>query len=257
MSEKEFLKHQLHQQGYVLIPGLLNSIKMKSLNAQVKQLLEAEGHRAGAEFKQEPGARRLANLVNKGEEFWDLVQHPVVLEFVQSVLGDEFKLSSLNARVAEPENDYVQPLHCDMAAVPDKRGFWVCNCIWMLDDFTRENGSLRVVPGSHQSGTLPDAWATDLVDPHPEEIIVTGKAGSVIVLNAHTWHGGLANKSKAPRTAIHSFFCRRDKPQQQNQKNLLDDRVQARMPPEMREILALDDFDGTDDDSRVRSGFLR
>ena len=71
------------------------------------------------------------------------------------VLGPKFKLSSLNARSAEPLGDGGQPLHVDSGAVPDDSGYWVCNSVWMLDDFTPENGATRVVPGSHRSGRAP------------------------------------------------------------------------------------------------------
>ena len=53
---------------------------------------------------------------------------------------------------------------------------------------------------------------------HPREVLVTGP----IVVNAHLWHAGTANLTDKPRTALHGFYCRRDKPQQQYQKNLID-----------------------------------
>ena len=40
---------------------------------------------------------------------------------------------------------------------------------------------------------------------------------------------------------MHGFYCRRDKPQQQYQKQLLDAEVQAALSPELRDLLALDD----------------
>jgi hypothetical protein len=40
---------------------------------------------------------------------------------------------------------------------------------------------------------------------------------------------------------MHAFYCRRDKPQQQYQKGLLDADVQAGLSPELRALLALDD----------------
>ena len=48
-----------------------------------------------------------------------------------------------------------------------------------------------------------------------------------MVMNAHLWHGGTANRTAAPRLAMHAFYCRRDKPQQQYQKQLLRPEVQA------------------------------
>ena len=55
-------------------------------------------------------------------------------------------------RVAEPNEGGLQPLHIDMGLLPDAQGFGTCNTVWLLDDFTPENGALRVVPGSHKWG---------------------------------------------------------------------------------------------------------
>lgn len=129
----------------------------------------------------------------------------------------------------------------------------------MLDDFTRENGATRMVPGSHRWGTRPQEVLQDPLAPHPQEVLLTGKAGSIAVMNAHMWHGGTANRTTAPRLAMHAFYCRRDKPQQQYQKQLLRPEVQARLTGEVRDILALDDplNDALSSSVTVRSGFLK
>lgn len=248
---------QLDELGYVLLPGLMTADLLSRLRESVSRRFALEGDAAGREFKTEPGARRLANLVNKGEVFREIVVHPTVLPLVEHVLGS-VKLSSLNARSAEPYGDAAQPLHCDMGALPDERGPWVCNTVWMLDDFTADNGALRVVPGSHRLGRLPQEALADVFADHPQQKLVTGDAGSVIVMNAHLWHGGMANRTARPRTAVHAFYCRRDKPQQQHQKGLLDPEVQASLTRELRELLALDDplNDELAGQDFVRSGFL-
>jgi ectoine hydroxylase-related dioxygenase (phytanoyl-CoA dioxygenase family) len=182
-----------------------------------------------------------------------------VLAGVRHVLGDAFKLSSLNARSADPHSEDGQPLHVDMAAVPDERGYWVCNTVWMLDDFTPENGATRLVPGSHRWGRRPQDALADPMAPHPDEILLSGPAGSIAVMNAHLWHGGTANRTARPRLAMHAFYCRRDKPQQQYQKRLLRPEVQAALSPQQREVLALDDplNDEVSAGAVVRSGFMK
>ena len=97
------------------------------------------------------------------------------------------------------------------------------------------------MPGTHRSGRLPAEALEDPRAPHADETLVTGRAGDVVVMNAHLWHAGTANRSPRRRLALHSFYCRSDKPQQQYQKRLLRPETQARLTPEARALLALDD----------------
>lgn len=248
---------QLSDLGIVILAGLMSPAFCGRLRSRIARLHELEGERAGAEFKQEPGCLRLANLVAKGEEFADVIGCPKVLECVRKVLGPAIKLSSLNARTALP-GCLSQPLHADMAAVADAQGYWVCNTVWMLDDFTPDNGAIRYVPRSHCWGQLPQDSLNDPSAPHGDEVLITGPAGTIVVMNAHLWHGGTANRTPASRTAIHAFYCRSDKPQQQHQKTLLPADVQRGLSPELRALLALDDplNDELAHSTIPRSGFL-
>jgi len=251
----ETSRRQLDEQGYLMLPDLMSPSLLQTLRTRVEELFAMEGATAGAEFKMEPGARRLANLVNKGRIFEEIILTPEVLESMAHVLGPKFKLSSLNARSAEPL-DGGQPLHVDSGAIPDESGFWVCNSVWMLDDFTLENGPTRMIPGSHRWKTIPEP---NQYQPHPQEELVTGRAGTVVIMNAHMWHGGTINRTTAPRRALHVYYTRWDKPQQQYQKRLLDPAVQARLTPEARRILALDDplNDDLSATGSGASGFLK
>jgi ectoine hydroxylase-related dioxygenase (phytanoyl-CoA dioxygenase family) len=255
----ELQRTHLDEHGYVVLEDCMGSELLDSLRRRIHEIFEEEGDRAGHEFRTEEHARRLANLVDKGDVFRRAIMLPAVLEHVRHVLGPDIKLSSLNARSADPEADAGQPLHVDMAAVPDEKGYWVCNTVWMLDDFTRENGPTRMVPGSHKSGKRPQDVLADVMAPHPQEVLLTGKAGSIAIMNAHLWHAGTANRTSAPRLAMHAFYCRRDKPQQQYQKQLLRPDVQAALSPDLRELLALDDplNDELSATVTVKSGFMK
>src|SRR5438552_3771984 len=126
----------LNEEGYVRLPGLMPPALLAALRDRIDAIFTEEGDQAGGEFKQEPGARRLANLVNKGEVFEQVILNRQVLECVQRVLGPRFKLSSLNARSTNPHSEADQPLHADSGATADELGYSVCNSIWLLDDFT-------------------------------------------------------------------------------------------------------------------------
>jgi ectoine hydroxylase-related dioxygenase (phytanoyl-CoA dioxygenase family) len=94
-----------------------------------------------------------------------------------------------------------QGLHADAPPRATVEPFFVLTAIWMLDDFTVENGATRIVPGSHR---IVSPVAKSFAQPaarHPSETIVTGTAGSVLILNGHTWHSGRKNASAGPRRA--------------------------------------------------------
>jgi ectoine hydroxylase-related dioxygenase (phytanoyl-CoA dioxygenase family) len=236
LSDSE--KLQLDECGYLVLPGLMSRELLCEVRERVEELFVQEGIRAGSEFKQEPHARRLANLVDKGEVFEQVILTPKVLDCMDHVLGGQWKLSSLNVRVADPHGNCAQPWHADSGAVADERGYWVCNSVWLLDDFTLENGATRMLPGSHRWRRLPPP---DSYESLPGEQLILGEAGTVVVMNAHMWHGATANRTAEPRRAMHVYYTRADKPQQQYQKRLLSDGVQRRLTPAARAVLALDD----------------
>jgi ectoine hydroxylase-related dioxygenase (phytanoyl-CoA dioxygenase family) len=231
-------KQQLDECGYLVLPHLMGPELLSEVRDRIDELFAQEGKGAGSEFKQEPHARRLANLVDKGEVFERVILTPRVLECMEHVLGPDWKLSSLNVRVADPHGDCAQPWHADSGAIVDERGYWVCNSVWMLDDFTPENGATRMLPGSHKWHKLPPPESYDSL---PGEELVLGRAGTVVIMNAHMWHGATANRTAAPRRGMHVYYTRADKPQQQYQKLLLSERTQSRLSPPARRVLALDD----------------
>ena len=128
---------------------------------------------------------------------------PRILECIEHVIGPGYKLSSLNARSTNPHNGEAQPWHADAGAIVDERGYWVCNSVWMLDDFTAENGATRMVPRSHTWRRLPEPGNAGSL---PGEALVTGKAGTVVIMNAHMWHGGTANRTDRCRRALHGVL---------------------------------------------------
>jgi ectoine hydroxylase-related dioxygenase (phytanoyl-CoA dioxygenase family) len=252
-------RDQLDRNGYLILENYMGDQLLSELRQRIGELFLSEGDRAGSEFKQEEQTLRLANLVDKGEVFQRAIAMPEILERVGHVLGAQFKLSSLNARSANPYSTWVQPLHADMGALPDDQGYWVCNTVWMLDEFTYENGAIRMIPGSHRWRRLPQNALADAQAQHPEERLIKGKPGTVVVMNAHMWHGGTANRTAKPRCAMHAFYARWDKPQQQYQKQLLRPEIQERLTPQLRKLLALDDPLNDELSSYVErtSGFLK
>ena len=231
----EEIQH-LDQRGYLPLPAVMTPQQLGAIRERVQALMAEEGEEAGSEFSTEKGAVRLANLVDKDPLFEICFSHPRVLAAMNHVLKGDFKLSSLNGRASVP-GDGVQAFHADWSSGVDPRDFQVCNSIWLLVDFTEENGATRVVPGSHRWGKLPREVMDNPWEKHPQEMLLTGAAGTVVIFNSHLWHAGTTNHTDTPRYALHSYFTRRHNAQQMDQKAFLSEATLARLSPAQRFIL--------------------
>jgi ectoine hydroxylase-related dioxygenase (phytanoyl-CoA dioxygenase family) len=132
---------------------------------------------------------------------WGLLrEHPAIVAAAEHVLGRPFCAEELHGRNPLPGYGQ-QGLHSDWMPRASVEPYFVVTAIWMLDDFTIENGATRVVPGSHRflkpiSKSLGQPGAR-----HESETVVTGEAGSVLVFNGHLWHSGRRNESRSERRA--------------------------------------------------------
>jgi ectoine hydroxylase-related dioxygenase (phytanoyl-CoA dioxygenase family) len=230
--------------GYLNLGQLLTLKQVKKVNDRLAELMQSEGDNAGAEladskyirYPKEEGADRLADLVNKGQVFDVFYTHPRVLAGIEAVLGEAYKLSSLNYRAAKPHKGH-QKLHVDWKNAAVEGTYKVCNSIWLLDDFTPINGSTRIVPQTHKLSILPNEAMADTNDKHPDEIRIIAPAGSVFIFNSHVWHGGTTNQTDRDRRSIHSYFCTREQPQQIDQKRYITQETLERIGIKGQHIL--------------------
>ena len=132
-----------------------------------------------------------------------------------------------------------QELHADWGEDYDGR-FHVCNSVWLLDDFGRENGCTRLVPGTHK-GLNPGNTQVDRTATHPDEEYVIAPAGTVAVFNSQIWHGGTLNRSAdRQRRAMHCYFTAREYGQQLDQAEYIRLSTWKRISPSARYILDVD-----------------
>jgi hypothetical protein len=147
-------------------------------------------------------ARHISSVYADDDELMALIDHPDVLGFIESALGSEIILGSCNARVVRP-GDPLQPFHSDIPSQLRRSGAPVMvNAVWMIDEFTAENGATRFVPGSHLAASASPPSDVRV----PYEISALGPAGSVLIFNGQCWHGGGANESDRIRRAIFAHY---------------------------------------------------
>jgi len=197
----------------------------------------------GSAFLYDGGNQRVFGLLNKGEIFEEIAQNPVVCEIMEAVLGYNFLLSSIHANIAAPGGSPMN-LHPDQtfARMPWPPYPLVANSMWMLDDFTPENGATRVVPGTHVLGRPPD-YASGEGDIETEP--VCAPAGTVMIFEGRLWHQTGANiTADERRHGILTYYCRGYIRQQENPFLAVRPEVHDRATPLMRRLLGWEIYQG-------------
>lgn len=181
-------------------------------------------------------SQRVWNLLNKGVEFEGLVENPSVLHLVHNILDEDCVLSDCSATSIGSQTGggawHVDvPLGQIQEPLPDFP--LTTQNVFMLDDFTTENGATRVVPGSHLTRKKPK-WSKDKIE---GEVILSAPAGSVAMWLSNTWHRSGPNFTDSPRRAILCYYCRSwVKPFNDFRASLVPDIV-AGISPRLRYLL--------------------
>jgi ectoine hydroxylase-related dioxygenase (phytanoyl-CoA dioxygenase family) len=237
-------KSQLDEQGFLLLEKVITADEADELR-RLSMALAEQDRAAGRNYTYlGEGAQRVWNLVNKGEAFERVIQHPRVLAAMEYLLGSDCTLSSFTVNIIKP-GARDGGLHIDypLAAMPKPRpGFpLVANSVWFLDDFTLENGATSCVPGSHRRlEALPEPGAQ-----YDDETQMTGPKGSVMIINGAVWHGSSTNRTHRERVALLGFFCRAFMKPQQDHLKIVSQAVIDRATPTLRRLLGLNSLSNT------------
>jgi ectoine hydroxylase-related dioxygenase (phytanoyl-CoA dioxygenase family) len=190
-------KERLDVLGYVVLEDVLSD-RLDDLRRLFDQRVAEQ--RPGAADPKETGTRHIKDL-QRTEAFWRVCLHPRVLAAVFHVLHRRFVCSPPHGR--EPLQGFGQQgLHMDWTTGRIDGVSYVATAICLLDDFTAENGATRVVPGSHTYAKPPAKAIADPAYVHPQQVVVTAQAGSVLFFNGHLLHSGARNRSQLRRRTL-------------------------------------------------------
>ena len=187
---------QIEVEGYLLLPDLLNADHLARLKAETDELettpVDYSVHQRGR-----------SNLQFVGGVLTDLVAHPPTIAFLRELLGEEIILSHYGYARSEPGHPGIS-LHTDgqpfgsqifgyEGSVPV-----MVRVLYYLDDLTPDISPFRVVPHSHLA-MHADGNPYQRFESHPEEVMVTARAGAAILINHRVFHGNYPNTGDRPR----------------------------------------------------------
>jgi ectoine hydroxylase-related dioxygenase (phytanoyl-CoA dioxygenase family) len=203
------LKKDFNEQGYVVIPSVITVEECDNY----KSLLEDNAQQYTPDYfsskaktqhglEDKSSEKVVFNLHNKELAYYDLIDHPIVRSVLDVVLkegsyhdAEPYILTNSSAR-CPLKGSKGQQLHLD-SRLPGGHFPLMVVALWMLDDFSEENGGTRVIPKSHMYTSFADNNKK-----YPEEVVVDAKKGSVLIFNGSLWHGSSDKISDKDRWGV-------------------------------------------------------
>lgn len=190
---------QIEVEGYLVLPDLLSAAAVRALKVETAQLktqaVDYSVHQRGR-----------SNIQFLGGRLTELIAHPPTISFLRELLGDEIILSGYGYARSEPGHPGIS-LHTDGQPYGSEIFGYEGSCPWMvrvlyyLDDLTPEVSPFRVVPRSHLCMHAA-ANPYQRFESHPEEVIVTLRAGSAVLINHKVFHGNCPNTGDYAREML-------------------------------------------------------
>jgi hypothetical protein len=185
--------------GYVVLPDLLTAEQVAALKVETAQLpTKAVDY---SEYQ-----RNCPNVQFRGGKITELIANPPAIKFLREVFGDDVVMMTYSYARSEPGHPGIS-LHADGQPYGSRIFGYEGSCPWLirvlyyLDDLTEEVSPFRVVPRS-QLSMHADANPYKRYQEHPEELAVTAKAGSAVLINHRVFHGNYPNTGDRPRELL-------------------------------------------------------
>ncbi len=236
LKELDLLEHlaELEAFGFTVLPP--DKVGPREQHEAVKQaVLELVSKRKGCAVDE------LAELFSESQELfrfvlWDnpifekLVLNPAALGLIQWMVGTDCILSLCNAWI-KGKGSARTSVHADWAQF-DMPSMAVetygANFNYVLTDYSKEDGGLAFVPGSHRWRRLPSIEETE----HWNEnaVAVDAQAGSMVIWGDHTWHGSYPKNTEGLRIMVLGMYNRAHMQTQEAYKETATAEALARNP---------------------------
>lgn len=209
----------LRDSGLVVLEDLYESTLIGELHAAYEaQLARHIAAKGGMEAINQRafGHRHIGMAVPLVEPFASpqLVAHPIITQLLDRLLGDDFCCTFYHSNTAYPGSGY-QPTHRDNPplfgselSVAHPVAAIVLNV--PLCDFTEQNGSTEVWPGTHLLGDADPADAQALEERSAQlaSLRTNLRVGSAVLRDLRTWHRGTPNRTDYARSMLAIVYRR-------------------------------------------------
>ena len=204
MNEKESYLFDL--QGFLVVEDALSANELSSLN----RILE---ERVVEAVTQDDPTHRFGDLLNWGQPYLDLIDHPRVLPYLEELVGTDLRLDHVYLDIIRSGLSPIgASLHGGMTPGSSTHFYRYHNgrmtngltvVAYNLEDVGPEDGGFGCVPGSHKSNlAFPAEWHDMAKGIEPFVSRITGPAGTAVIFTEALTHGALLWKGKGERRTI-------------------------------------------------------
>ncbi len=194
--------NEVDERGFCVVHDVICPEKADEARNVLHDLLDTEI----TEQAREARTQRVGQIAVKHPIFLELMCHPFVLAVWQRMLGEDIMCSSWSANTVYPGHDHIA-WHSDYPywslKPPWPAGNLAGQTLWMLDDYTEENGATAAIPNSHKKGHFPDEPKNEWRD---EGEIFIGTRGSVVFAHGAWWHTARPNKTDQSRSCLLGMY---------------------------------------------------
>lgn len=205
LAELEAFGYCVVEPEHVAAPEFITRLR------EAVERVGAERFKPDDQFDDANGLRQatgqhLTYLVFEDPIFEEALMNEVSLALITYLLGEDCCLSSMTSMLKGPSNTSLR-MHADGTFIPPPLPATghVANSTFMLTDYTKDNGALAVVPGSHRLCRQPTEAET-----HDPDLLVTVEAptGSLVVWHGNLWHSAHPRRNPGLRINLIMHFCR-------------------------------------------------
>lgn len=190
---------QLESEGYLVLPDLLTADQLSALKKETASL-----ETTGVDYSE--NQRTARDVQFSGGAITDLIGHVPTIRFLERILGDQLVMMTYAYARSEPGHPGIS-LHTDGQPYGSSIFGYEGSCpvlirvLYYLDDLTPEVSPFRVVPRSHLC-LHADANPYLRYESHPDEVMVTLKAGSAVLIHHGVFHGNFPNVGARSREML-------------------------------------------------------
>ncbi len=247
----EILAELLTGAGAVAIRGAFTAEEVaaaqKVIVDESDAVAERETHFHGGNEDTIHLQRRVWNLLNKGEVFEAMVQHPVVAKIASAFLGNKFILGSIAANRLLPGGPGQEP-HIDYPYwdLYERDGFPTAinssfpmnlQATIPLDPFNEVSGASAFLARSQGELIYPDTTDRDRFFAEAQRM--SGDPGDCLLFNGMVWHCAMPNKSDHDRTAVLIEYLAKFVTPLEDQKSGVRQEVIDRGTPLLHQLMSL------------------